>query len=290
MGLGRIVRVVMTLPVGPFLAAVGLLLLSCTRGDAPASTTGDAPVAPPSSPPAAVVAPAPTPAPSPSADPPGVDADATETGYCDPEKPPPIPSPDLRLYAVWRTFPVDLGAHGGAGKLRVLEDARVTRPGAARAGTHPSLPPCDLLPSRVELIDEKGATVQVERFSPELDVELRTMGPGAFLIEMIERIRCLASCWCGDSHAFWRIQGGRLVPHEGRVVERRPAAGTPGVGAILKVKPVTHGCYEGSSFETQAGRPPALVVNRRAMGTFVTAAERHWFEDGEWKASIVEWK
>jgi len=185
---------------------------------------------------------------------------------------------------------VDLGAHGGAGKLRVLEDSRVTRPGAARAGTHPLVPPCDLLPSQVELIDEKGATVQVERFWPELDVELRTMGPGAILIEMIERVHCLASCWCGDSHAFWRIQGGRLVLHEGRVVERRPAAGKPAVGAMLKVEPVTHGCYESSSFEAEPGRPPALVVRRTAMGSFVTAKEQHWFEDGEWKASVVERK
>ena len=185
---------------------------------------------------------------------------------------------------------MDLGAHGGAGKLRVLEDSRVTQPGAARAGTHPTQPPCDLLPSQVELIDEKGATVQVERFWPELDVELRTMGPGVFLIEMIERVHCLASCWCGDSHAFWRIQGGRLVLHEGRVVERRPAAGKPAVGAMLKVEPVTHGCYESSSFEAEPGRPPALVVRRTAMGSFVTAKEQHWFEDGEWKASVVERK
>ncbi|WP_281319422.1 hypothetical protein [Polyangium sp. y55x31] len=270
------------------------LLLACTRGEPPGSTTGDAAATPPSAAPSATETPAPTPspapAPPPSAAPPDTDADAAETKYCDPEKPPPIPSPDTRLYATWRTFPVDLGAHGGAGKLRVLEDSRLTRPGAARVGTHPILPPCDWLPSRVELIDEKGATLQVERFSPELDVELRTMGPGAFLIETIERIQCLASCWCGDGHAFWRIQGGRLVPHEGRVVDRKPAAGTPGVGAMLKVQPVTHGCYESSRIETPPGRPAVLVVNRSAMGTFVTAQERHWFEDGEWRASIVEHK
>jgi hypothetical protein len=152
------------------------------------------------------------------------------------------------------------------------------------------VPPCDWLPSRVELIDERGATVQVEQLSPELDVELRPLGPGANLFETIERIHCLASCWCGDHHAFWRIQAGRLAPHEGRVVERRPAAGVPGVGSILKVKPVTHGCYESSSFVTQPGRPPALLLNRTAMGSSVTAEERHWFEDGEWRASIVERK
>ncbi|MDC3960514.1 hypothetical protein [Polyangium jinanense] len=270
------------------------LLLGCTHEDASRATPSDAAASAPSSPPSAVVTPAPSPAPSPapppSAAPPNADTGAAEIQSCDPEKPPPIPSPDTRLYATWRTFPVDLGAHGGAGKLRVLEDSRLTRPGAVRVGTHPVLPPCDLLPSRVELIDEKGTTLQVERFWPELDVELRTMGPGAVLIETIERVRCLASCWCGDGHAFFRIQDGRLVPHEGRVVERRPAAGTPGVGAMLKAKPVTHGCYESSSIEAPPGRPPVLVVNRTAMGSFVTAQERHWFEDGAWKASIVERK
>ncbi|MDI1444113.1 hypothetical protein [Polyangium sp. 6x1] len=269
---------------------LAVLLFSCTRGDAPASTDGDAAPGPLSASPAAVVVPAPSPSALPSAEPPDAGVNATETAYCDPEHPPPPPSPDTRIYATWRTFPVDLGAHGGAGKLRVLEDSRLTRPGAVRSGTHPSVPPCDWLQSRVELIDEKGATLQVERFMPELDVELRTMGPGAILIETIERIHCLASCWCGDGHAFWRIEGGRLVPHEGRVVERRPAAGKPAVGAMLKVQPVTHGCYESSSIETKPGRPPVLVVNRSAMGSFVTAQERHWFEDGTWKASIVEHK
>ena len=274
-----------------------VLLLGCSRGDAPASNDGAAATTSPSAAPSAVVAPLitaeprPTPGPTAATNPPAPPpSEAGKQVYCDVEKPAPIPSPDTRLYAVWRSFPVDLGAHGGAGELRVLEDSRLTKPGAARVGTHPILPLCDWLPARVELIDAKGATLQVETFLPELDVVQRTMGPGATVIETIERIQCLASCWCGDGHEFWRIQGGRFVRHESRVVERRPAAGKPSVGSMLKVQPVTHGCYESSSFESPAGRPPVLVVNRMAMGTSITAEERHWFEDGEWRASIVERK
>lgn len=208
--------------------------------------------------------------------------------YCDTSGPPKAPSPDNRVYAVWQSFPVRLDEHA-TGTLRVLEDSRVTRPGAGRDGTNPAVPPCDLLETRLELLDAHGATVQTERLWPEVDVVLHDFGEGATLIETHEHVLCLASCWCGDTHGYWRIDHGRLAYLRSRVVQRIPAAGSPGVGSSLEIRPVTHGCYEGSHFEQDGGRP-VLVVERTAMGSTVTATQRTWFEAGEWRTSIVERK
>jgi hypothetical protein len=268
------------------------LLVACTSQDAPGPSEpdGNAPVAVPQredAPPESAAPESSAAAPSAAAAP---EEDGSDIVYCDPEAPPVKPSPDRRLYTVWQSLRVALDDRGGTGTLRLLEDSRVTRRGADRSGTHPMLPPCDLLPARLELIDAHGSTLGVERFSPEVDIVAHEMGPGAVVFETIERIHCLASCWCGDGHAFWRVDGGRLAPHRSRIVEKQPPGRLPAVGSILQVQSVTHGCYESSGFTRDASGRVMLVVNRMAMGSFVSAEERHWFEDGEWRTSIVDRK
>ncbi|HMY21444.1 MAG TPA: hypothetical protein PKA58_34210, partial [Polyangium sp.] len=237
------------------------------------------------------------PSPAPSAQPPTLDPKNTDTtarepgtsedGMCDPEKPY-VPSPDRRMYAVWQTFPMPLGKNLGMGTLRALEDSRVTK--IERRGTHPVLPPCDLLPTRIELSDAAGKTLQVEKKWPQTDIIHHEMGPGATIIEIVEKVHCLASCWCGDGHGFWRIEDGKMVRHTGRVVEKNVKGTKPEVGAIITARGVTHGCYESSVFEKDKQGRPTLVIQRMAMGTTITATERHYFDQGEWKVSISEFK
>lgn len=293
-----------------FAIATGILLAACSRNDpAPVESTpppvASAAPAVATNPPRPAESAAPVasneeliappadgssllpPNPAPSAQPPTPEPGTSDDGMCDPEKPY-VPSPDRRMYAVWQTSSVPLGKNLGMGTLRALEDSRVTK--IQRRGTHPVLPPCDLLPTRIELSDAAGKTLQVEKKWPQTDIIHHEMGPGATIIEIVEKVQCLASCWCGDGHGFWRIEDGKLVRHTGRVVDKNVKGTKPDVGAIITARGVTHGCYESSVFEKDKQGRPVLVIQRMAMGTTITATERHYFDQGEWKVSISEFK
>lgn len=221
------------------------------------------------------------------ADPVAEESQPKEEVFCDPEHPV-IPSPDMRIYGTWQSFRVPLGDGAGVGTLRILEDGRLMK-SRPYLGTHPVLPPCDWLQSRLELLDASGKPIQSEILWPQVDIVVHEMGPGATLFETIERVQCIASCWCGDGHAFWRVEGGKLIRHRGRVVEKHPPGRLPAVGTIIPANPVTHGCYESSEFVRNAKGAQMLVIHRNALNRG-SADERHWFEDGEWKISIADWK
>jgi hypothetical protein len=207
-----------------------------------------------------------------------------EKGICNADKIIPKSS-DPRIYATWQSIRIALGKGLGVGTLRVLEDSRLTKTGTQRTGTNPLIPPCYLLESRVEILDAKGVILHTKTFLPELDVVVHTMGKDARLIEIIERFQCLASCWCGDNHSFWQMSQGQLVPHKSRIVKQTPTGAKPSLGTVIEIRPVVHGCYERSHFNHQM-----LVVERASMGTSAHAVEKSWFENGEWKTSIANFK
>lgn len=210
--------------------------------------------------------------------------EAPNSEFCNPEKPE-VPSPDNRIYATWQSIRVPLGSGLGIGALRVLEDSRITRRGSRPYDeTHPVLPPCALLDSRLELLDAAGKPVQTEKLWPQVDIVVHQMGPNATIYEAIEDIRCIASCWCGDGHSFWRVENGKLITHTARLVEKSPAWTKPTLGTLVPAEHVTHGCYSSSHFERNERGVLVLKIHRAAMGSG-SADERYWFDDGEWKAS-----
>jgi hypothetical protein len=198
--------------------------------------------------------------------------------YCDTEHPPEIPKPDRRLYATWQTFPLHHEEHGVDGTLRVLQDSRFTVPGeGVRIGTHPILKPCDPLPGRLEVLDAEGRPVDAYKDGPMLDVIAYAFAPHQIVYELIERVRCLTSCWCGDVVKFLRVVGGRIVP-----LSTQRAS-----GKVSPVLSVTRGCYEGGGVEKGPDGRLEVTIHRNYLFT-VETEERHFWDGELWRGSVVE--
>lgn len=226
-----------------------------------------------------------------SANTPPSETNTDESGerFCDVEHPE-IPSPDNRIYATWQSIRVPLGAGLGTGTLRVLEDSRITRKGdRPYLGTHPVLPPCALLDARLELLNSAGEPIQSEKLWPQVDIVVHQMGPDAVIYEAIESIRCIASCWCGDGHSFWRVENGKLITHQAHLVQKSPTWTKPFLGTMVPAAHVTHGCYSTSQFKRNSQGFEELIIDRAAMGGG-RADEHYWFENGEWRASMKQWR
>lgn len=207
--------------------------------------------------------------------------------YCDIEHPE-IPNPDTRIYATWQSFPVTLGAGLGRGTLRVLEDSRITK-NRPYMGSHILLPPCALLDARIELLDVAGKPIQAVKLQPQVDIVVHEMAPGAIIYEAVERVQCLASCWCGNGHSFWRVDDGKLLPHRAHLVDKSPLWTRPNLGTMVLAEHVVHGCYSYSYVHRNEFGQQELFIHRTAMGGGV-ADERYWFDDGEWKASMKQFR
>ena len=198
---------------------------------------------------------------------------ASSDGICDVDHPQ-VPVPDLRIYAVWQTFPLSRAEHGIDGSLRLLEDSRFTRPGARREGTNALLPPCDPLPSRLEVLAADGHVLSSEEFLPQVDITPYSFGERQTLYEVRELVRCLASCWCGDYSRFVQVRAGRLVPLEVRTGRQRLVAA------------VVDGCYEGNSVKRAPGGELHLEIIRTEMAEFVSTKEDYWFDGTRWRGLV----
>jgi len=202
-------------------------------------------------------------------------SDSSADGFCSAAER--APNPDLRIYATWRRFALNVAEHGIAGTLRVLEDSRFTRHGASREGTHIMLPPCDPLPTRIEVLDAAGQPKQHIELAPQTDLTAHTVAPGQTLFMSRELVRCLASCWCGDHLAFWQVRNGRFARLQSRTKS----------GTKWAVSGVTNGCYEEGGIALSAKGAVEIHIQRSEMSFSQTRSERHYFDGSEWRAQVI---
>ncbi|MCA9621039.1 MAG: hypothetical protein KC731_18580 [Myxococcales bacterium] len=192
-------------------------------------------------------------------------------------RPAAIPRAD-RGYATWQTWSDQVAEDGARGTLRVRNDRRFTAPGFEREGTHPMVPPCDALGASIEWIDPNGRVLSTTRWQPQTDVNPHRFVHGTrhiTLYEVVERTKCLASCWCGDRHSFWTVRDGKLRPLE--AIEAGHA--TPVLG-------VSHGCYEGSEVAHAGTGRANLVVRRSDMVDGSTTTQTVTW-DGRWRLATI---
>jgi hypothetical protein len=202
-----------------------------------------------------------------------------ESPYCAIDGPTEVPVPDRRLYATWQTFPLNLAEHGVDGSLRVLQDSRFTG-GAPRHGTNALLPPCDSLEGRIEVLDARGAVVDVWPTGSQADVTAHSFGPGQTVYQVRSLVQCLASCWCGNHLTFLRVTGGKVSWLE---AERAS-------GAVKPVFGVTAGCYEGAEIGRGESGLPEVQIHRTVLlgADAVYVDEHHFFDGSAWRSKITE--